>query len=150
MQIHINSQKINSHDIFYDEHFYKKHIEGKEIHPFEISIGLQDFNERIKPKYQELLLELIEDDEQMGENYVLELFENFTEYPSYEDILNTTKIDMKEKMDFLNTFFISQIFNEYLWHEHSTDGMSWVIKEVFYFNKNGDNIIIKGNAQKIN
>lgn len=150
MQIHINNQEINSSDILYDEHFYTEYIEGKEIQPFEINIDLNDFNEKIKPKYQELLRELIEDDEKVGENYALELFETLTEYPSYEDILNITKISMKEKMDFLDTFFISQIFKEYLWHEHTVKGIYWSIKEIIYFNRNDDKIIIKGNAQKIN
>ncbi|MFC3157997.1 hypothetical protein SAMN05443633_104339 [Chryseobacterium arachidis] len=150
MQIYINNLEISSNDIFYDEHFYRKYIEGKEIHPVEISIELQDFNEKMKPQYQELLRELIEDDEKMGENYALELFETLAEYPSYEDILNTTRIDMKEKMNFLDTFFLSQIFKEFLWHGHSISGISWVIKEVFYFNKIGDTIVMKGNTQKIN
>lgn len=60
-----------------------------------------------------MLCELIEDDELVGENYALELFETFTEYHSYEDILDGPKISMREKMDFLNTFFVTQILNEY-------------------------------------
>jgi len=149
MKIQINNQKIDSHNILYDEYFYRKYAEGKEIQPFEIRIELHDFNEKMKPKYQELLRELIEDDELVGENYALELFETFTEYPSYEDILNTTKISMEEKIDFLSTFFISQVFREYLWHEHHIRGIIWVIKDLVYFNRNDDEVLIKGKAQRI-
>lgn len=150
MKVYINNQKINSHNIFYDEYYYDKYIEGKEIYQFEISIGLNGFNSIIKPKYEELLNELLEDDKQTGENFALELFETLTEYPSYEDILNNTKIDMKEKMSYLNTFFISQILNEYFGQKNNLDNKRWIIREVLYLNKNDNSIIIKGHAQKIN
>ncbi|REC61774.1 hypothetical protein DRF65_13620 [Chryseobacterium pennae] len=148
IKIFIQDQEIHSGDILYDEFYYKKYSEDKEIYQFELNIELNDFNERIQPKYTELLNELIADDLLVSENYALELFENLTEYPSYEDILNDTQLDMKEKMNFLDPFFISQILNEYLW-KSNTDSWSWVIREVFYFNKNEDKIIIKGNAQKL-
>jgi hypothetical protein len=148
MQVYINNQEINVHHIIYDEHYYRKYVEGKEIFQFMISIELNDFNEKMRLKYEELRQELIEDDLLTGENFALELFETLTTYPSYEEILNDTKIDMKEKMGFLDTFFISQIFNEYC-REDNPDHWHWIIREVLYFNKNADRIIIKGNVQRI-
>ncbi|BAP30487.1 uncharacterized protein CHSO_1450 [Chryseobacterium sp. StRB126] len=149
MQVYINNQKTNSQHLFYDEHYYEKYIEGKEIYQFDINIELDTFNKIIQPKYEELLNELIEDDKQTGENYALELFENLTEYPSYEDILNDTKIGMKEKMSYLNAFFISQILNIYFNQKSNFDNKRWVIREVLYLNQKENNVIIKGNAQKI-
>lgn len=149
MQIYINNQKMNSHQIVYDEFYYEKYAEGKETNQFMISIELNDFNEKMQPKYEALLHELIEDDLLTGENFALELFETLTAYPSYEDILDDVTISMKEKMGFLNTFFISQIFNEYLGKVHNTESKQWVIREVLYFNKNDNHLIIKGNVQKV-
>ena len=147
VQMFINGQEMDFRTVLYDEFYYKKYFEDKEIHQFELNIELNDFNERMQPKYAELLNELIADDLLVNENYALELFENLTEYPSYKDILDDT-LDMKEKMNFLDPFFISQILNEYLW-KNSTGNTSWIIREVLYFNKNEDKIIIKGNAQRI-
>ncbi len=147
LQLFINDQETDPCTILYDEFYYRKYSESKEIRPFELHIELNDFNERMQPKYAELLNELMADDLLVNENYALELFENLTEYPSYEDILGDT-LDMKEKMNFLDPFFISQIFNEYFWG-NNRDNWSWVIREVFYFNKNEDKIIIKGNAQRV-
>lgn len=149
MEVYINNQKTNSQDLFYDEYYYEKYIEDKEIYQFDITIELNTFSQIIQPKYEELLDELIEDDKQTGENYALELFDNLTEYPSYEDILNDSKIEMKEKMGYLNTFFMSQILNEYFSQKSNFDNKQWVIREVLYLNKNDNNIVIKGNAQKI-
>lgn len=148
MQVYINDHEINSYHIVYDEYYYGKYIEDKEVHQFMISIELNDFNEKMQPKYEELLHELIEDDLLTDENFALELFEKLTKYPSYEDILNDTKINMKEKMGFLDTFFLPQIFNEYS-REKNPDHWHWIIREVLYFNKNDDRMIIKGNVQKI-
>lgn len=147
LQLFINDQEVDPRTILYDEFYYRKYIGGKEIYPFELYIDLNDFNERMQPKYAELLNELIADDLLVNENYALELFENLTEYPSYKDILDDT-LDMKEKMNFLDPFLISQIFNEYFW-KNNKDTWCWIIREVLYFNKNGDKIIIKGNAQRI-
>lgn len=149
MQVYINDHEINAHHIAYDEHYYEKYSENKEIHPFMIRIEFNDFDEKMRPKYEDLLQELIEDDVLTGENFALELFENLSTYPSYEDILKDTTISMKEKTGFLTTFFISQIFNEYLKQENTGENRHWIIREVLYFNKNGDHIIIKGNVQKI-
>ncbi|KAA2223886.1 hypothetical protein [Chryseobacterium sediminis] len=149
MQVYINNQETNSQHLFYDEHYYEKYIEDKEIYQFDINIELDIFNKIMQPKYEELLNELIEDDKQTGENYALELFENLTEYPSYEDILNDSKIGMKEKMSYLNTFFISQILNVYFSQKSNFDNKRWVIREVLYLNQKENNVIIKGNAQKI-
>ncbi|WP_153393570.1 hypothetical protein [Chryseobacterium vaccae] len=147
LQLFINDQEVDPRTILYDEFYYRKYIGGKEIYPFELYIDLNDFNERMQPKYAELLNELIADDLLVNENYALELFENLTEYPSYKDILDDT-LDMKEKMNFLDPFLISQIFNEYFW-KNNKDTWCWIIREVLYFNKNGDKIIMKGNAQRI-
>jgi hypothetical protein len=148
MQAYINDIQINPHHVSYDEHYYKKYAEDTEIHPLMIRIELKDFNEKMQPEYEALLRELVEDDLLTGENYALELFETLTAYPSYEDILNDTAISMKEKMGFLTTFFISQIFNAYLRQENTVESRHWIIREVLYFNKNEDHIIIKGNVQK--
>ncbi|KPE52731.1 hypothetical protein [Chryseobacterium indologenes] len=147
VQMFINGQETDSHMILYDEFYYRKYIEGKEIYPFELYIDLNDFNERMQPKYAELLNELIADDLLVNENYALELFENLTEYPSYKDILNDT-LDMKKKINFLDPFLISQIFNEYFW-KNNKDNWCWIIREVLYFNKKEDKIMIKGNVQRI-
>jgi len=147
VQLFVNGQEADSHTVLYDEFYYRRYIEGKEIYPFELHIELNNFNQRIQPKYAKLLNELIADDLLVNENYALELFENLTEYPSYKDILDDT-LDMKEKMNFLDPFLISQIFNEYFW-ENNKDNWRWIIREVLYFNKNGDKIIMKGNAQRI-
>ena len=149
MQVYVNEQKTNPSHIIYDEHYYEKYVEGKEVNPFEFRIECHDFNEKIGPKYEELLHELMEDDRQTGENYALELFETLTDYPSYEDILNDTKVSMKEKMNFLNTFFLSQILNEYLGQENNLENKRWVVREILYFNKIDGHIIIKGNVQRI-
>lgn len=149
MQVYINTHEINVHQVVYDEHFYEKYAEGKETDQFMIRIDLNDFNEKMQPKYEALLHELTEDDLLTGKNYALELFETLTVYPSYEDILDDTTISMKEKMNFLNTFFISQIFNKYLGKGNSTESKHWVIREVLYFNKNDNHLIIKGNVQKV-
>ncbi len=149
MQVYINTHKINAHQVVYDEHYYEKYAEGKEMHQFMLRIDLNDFNEKMQPKYEALLHELVEDDLLTGENYALELFKTLTVYPSYKDILDDTTISMKEKMGFLNTFFISQIFNEYLGKGNSTESKRWVIREVLYFNKNDNHIMIKGNLQSL-
>ncbi|MFZ4929418.1 hypothetical protein [Chryseobacterium sp. Mn2064] len=147
MQVFINEQETDFHHISYDEYYFEKYIEGKEISQFEIRIPIKDFNEKMKPKYEELRDELIEDDEKVGENFALELFETLTEYPSYDEILIDTKVNMAEKMGFMNTFFISQIFKEYLNEKNPI--YYWIIRGVFYFNQIGDYIIIKGNVQRI-
>ncbi|MGH1517944.1 hypothetical protein [Chryseobacterium sp. JK1] len=147
MQLLINEQETDFHHISYHEYYFGKYVEGKEISQFEIRILIQDFNKKMKPKYEELRHELVEDDEKTGENFALELFETLTEYPSYEEILMDTKINMTEKTGFMNTFFISQIFKEYLSKHNNIH--YWIIREAFYFHQIGEYITIKGNVQRI-
>lgn len=51
MQVSINNQETNPHHIIYDQYFYRKYIESKEIYQFDLSIELEDFNEKTEPQY---------------------------------------------------------------------------------------------------
>ncbi len=142
----INGQTIDCDVLCYDEYYYKKQDLGKELNDFELKISWNHFQEKLAQKYEILLQELIEDDKIVGENYAQELFSSHITYPSFDDLFLYNQIEMKEKIEFLDAFFMSQILNEYVGYP---ENKQWIIRKVSAMKVENNQVIIQGDAQII-
>ncbi|AZA98510.1 hypothetical protein EG359_02320 [Chryseobacterium joostei] len=144
IKAYINNQELSADALHYDQWFYKKYNENKAVYNFSIIIPYDDFVQKLKPNYEQLIEELTEDDRLHNENFFLDSY-GISDYPFFEEVIKNAE-EENYKIDFLSSFFAEQIFSTYV-NTKSAD--KWIIRKLTKIDNDGKEVFINDEVQQM-
>ena len=145
---YVNDQEVQIYSLNYDEWVYKKHNEKENISFLRLIIGYSEFAEEIKPKYDDFIKEMIEDDIKSNETNFFQDTYGIPHYPCFDDIIYEAE-NNNFKIEFLNDFFIKEILTQYTGSDPLNERHKWVIRNITSVNNDKINVYISGEVQRI-
>ncbi|MGG7437186.1 hypothetical protein [Chryseobacterium arthrosphaerae] len=138
---YINNNEINMKRINYSQIDFGKLDTNVDYNEYRILISLNDFINKIKPKYDSFLEEYIEDDK--IDNDFTPMYDGAENYPDFNMFMN---LKSDQKIQIINGYFIFIILGEFIDDYSVNNKEIYLLKNLEKIIINSEHIIFEGKS----